>query len=129
MRVEPRKGYIRWWKTRVMDWIGDNEGIWVSEHGGPYGGVVGSHFESSKFEDKPYADWFKATMTLAGSYRGRSAAGLTFKDETGREHTMRLSCVAALMGSSKIDHGVISGTWTYVKQGSNFSLKYVSEAQ
>jgi hypothetical protein len=132
------KGMIRWFETAVMDY----DGIKVKSKGftephpkyGKEMSVVERyrlHDEWRKseifegFTDKPINDIFNATMTLDGFYRGRSAAGFLFKDHDGRKHTMRIKCVELLLKSCVIDHGKITGRWTYVKQGSNFSLKYV----
>jgi hypothetical protein len=127
------KGYIRWWKHRVMDYEGDNEGKWENPNPRPDPWTWEKHQEWSKgnvfipfpYEDKPIADLFKAKMSLVGFYRGRSAAGFTFKDEEGREHTMRIKCVTELLLNADINKGVVCGSWRYVKQGANFSLKYM----
>lgn len=68
-------------------------------------------------------------MQLAGFYRGRSAAGFTFKDETGREHTMRIKCVTDLLLKATIVKGKVRAVWAYAKQGANFSLKYIRDAE
>lgn len=132
------KGMIRWWKHRVMDYEGDNEGQWT---GLPYPSgctytddaykvyAASRKFVPFEHTDLPYAQEFTATMQLCGFYRGRSAAGFTFKDETGREHTMRIKCVTDLLLRATIAHGRVRAVWAYAKQGSNFSLKYLRDAE
>jgi len=128
-----------------MDYEGDERGKW--DYGGldPYAlsdrpwldpERMAIREECSKAQkwiedpyiDKPYADEFTATMQLAGFYRGRSAAGFTFKDESEREHTMRIKCVTDLLMKATIVCGKVRAVWCYVKQGGNFSLKYLRDA-
>jgi hypothetical protein len=143
--TEPAKGMIRWWAKRVMDYSGERHGKW------DYGGLDPYKFSDRAWNDpermnhreallavnkwieephvdKPYADEFTATMQLEGFYRGRSAAGFTFKDETGIEHTMRIKCVTDLLKNATLVRGKVTAVWCYAKQGSNFSLKYVRDA-
>jgi len=140
------KGMIRWWDKQVMDYEGDTKGKW------DYGGldqykfsdrawndpervahreavVRASKWIDDPYEDKPFHQEFTATMQLAGFYRGRSAAGFTFKDETGREHTMRIKCVTDLLLKATIVKGKVRAVWAYAKQGANFSLKYIRDAE
>lgn len=120
LQKAPQKGYIRWWAKQVMDWDGDCVGQWEGDY-------PNQRFIDAPFEDKPYAQEFSAKLTIGDSFRGRSAAGFTFIDESGTEHTMRLSNLAKLMKSAVINKGSVSGVWAYAKQGANFSLKYVRE--
>jgi len=143
--TEPAKGMIRWWANRVMDYSGEKHGKW------DYGGLDQYTFSDrpwndpertahrdllcsrekwieEPFVDKPYADEFTATMQLEGFYRGRSAAGFTFKDENGIEHTMRIKCVTELLKNATLVRGKVKAVWAYAKQGSNFSLKYMRDA-
>jgi hypothetical protein len=143
--TEPAKGMIRWWAKRVMDYSGERHGKW--DYGGlePYTFsdrpwndpereahrqklVAAQTWVEEPFIDKPYADEFTATMQLEGFYRGRSAAGFTFKDEAGIEHTMRIKCVTDLLKNATLVRGKVTAVWCYTKQGSNFSLKYVRDA-
>jgi hypothetical protein len=137
------KGMIRWWKHRVMDYERDNEGKWDNGGYNPWRFPNDSleqraewekykaarKFIPDPYEDKPYAQKFTAIMKLQGFYRGRSAAGFTFIDESGREHTMRIKCVTDLLLNATLVRGVVSGTWAYSKQGSNFSLKYLGDIE
>lgn len=141
-----QKGYIRWWDSHVMDYDGDKKGKW------DYGGLDPYKFSDLEwnsperiahreavqraakwiddpYEDKPFHEEFTATMQLAGFYRGRSAAGFTFKDETGREHTMRIKCIVDLLTNATLVKGKVRAVWAYAKQGANFSLKYIRDAE
>lgn len=134
-----RKGYIRWWNHRVMDYDGDNCQHWEPEFIRDYNDsfeVVQTKWAEyvkirkvvyEPYEDKPYATVFHAVMKLQGFYRGRSAAGFTFVDESGREHTMRIKCVVDLLKNAVLNKGVVEADWCYCKQGSNFSLKLIVE--
>ncbi len=134
--TEPAKGMIRWWDTRVMDYSGDREWAYdppYSKEWGSNGPEMAAWRANHKVVypegvDKPYADEFTATMQLHGFYRGRSAAGFTFKDETGREHTMRIKCATDLLKNATLVRGKVTAVWCYAKQGRNFSLKYVRDA-
>lgn len=135
--TELAKGMIRWWDSRVMDYERDRE--WAYDP--PYSkewGINGPEMEAWRLNhkvvypdgvDKPFAQEFTATMQLAGFYRGRSAAGFTFKDEAGREHTMRIKCVTDLLLKATIVKGKVRAVWAYSKQGSNFSLKYIRDSE
>jgi hypothetical protein len=51
-----------------------------------------------------------AELTINSFYRGRSAGGLSLVDMISR---------------SVIDHGKVSGKWTFCKRGENYGLKLV----
>lgn len=83
----------------------------------PYEYSEGFHWEDNRV--------FDATLTLGGSCRGRSAAGFVFVDGNGQQYYMFMSDMADLLFNAVLDHGKISGTWTFCKRGMNYGLKLV----
>ncbi len=84
---------------------------------------------------KGYFEWqdnfiFEAILLPDGYYRGRSAAGFTFRDaQTGALMTMRLQklselieAVAANDGRVVVTGGGFKGTYTFFKQGANYTI-------
>lgn len=73
-------------------------------------------------------DWrentpFRKVLKLDGFYRGRSAAGLCFKDDAGVEYIMRIKCVVDFLERGTITNGITGDhLWAFVKQGANYSL-------
>jgi len=71
---------------------------------------------------------FDATLVPNTYYRGRSAAGFSFKDaETGEEFVMRISKTEELLkavvsGRVKVENGGFTGRFTFFKQGANYTL-------
>jgi hypothetical protein len=64
---------------------------------------------------------FSAIMTYDGYYRGRSAAGMTFKDEKGIPYTVFLTDFEKFIPI--MDKGVVTGTFIYCKRGRNYGIK------
>lgn len=71
---------------------------------------------------------FEATLLPKDFYRGRSAAGFVFIDaDDGSQFTMRISKTEALLkaiveGKVKVTKQGFKGTYTFAKQGSNYTI-------
>lgn len=70
---------------------------------------------------------FSTTMTFHSYSRGRSAAGFNFKDENDRNYYMFLTDISDMIREVTLDHGKVSGKWTFVKRGTNYGVKYLGE--
>jgi hypothetical protein len=69
---------------------------------------------------------FTDTLEIVGFSRGRSAANFNFKSTTnGMEYNTFMTDVLSIISKSVIDHGVVTGTWTFVKRGANYGIKLV----
>jgi hypothetical protein len=69
---------------------------------------------------------FAATLKYTSYSRGRSAAHLLWQDESGRGFNMFLSEFNSLMKRQKdIVDGCVTGRWTFVKRGKNYSIRLV----
>jgi len=65
---------------------------------------------------------FEAKMTVVGTTRGRSAARFILEDEQGIHYHMFITDMAEMIQTCNIEKGVVSGTWAFVKKGSNYGL-------
>lgn len=73
---------------------------------------------------EPVAE-FKAMLKLTGQARGRSAASFYLDDLTspGRSYVMKFGAFYdAIIAFGAKPGGEITGTWTFAKQGANYSL-------
>lgn len=132
--LTPFKGKIPWLSTGPLDYwnnysTGETHRDWSKTEKEGYI-KNGNHDSWTRTWVEPY-DFrdntpFKAKLTMSGYYRGRSAAGYSFKDDKGQEYTMRLRCLEDLLMRSRIVKGVTEGWFAFVKQGSNYSLVLVS---
>lgn len=68
---------------------------------------------------------FTTTMEIKDFLRGRSAAGWSLVDETGKTYYMFMSELLKVLQTKTIEKGVVEGKWTFVKRGQNFSVKLV----
>ena len=76
-----------------------------------------------KFE---YNYTFFATMVYVGYYRGRSAAGLQFRDtKTNKHYEMFMTDFDKIV--KLMDKGLLTGYFTFCKRGQNYGIKYVGE--
>ena len=71
---------------------------------------------------------FEETLTLTGYSRGRSAAGFEFRDSQGKCYYMFLTDMVELVTGNVLDHGKITGTWTFCKRGANYGVRLVRAA-
>lgn len=83
----------------------------------------------------PYAvEWvgpdyeFTAHLRIAGSFRGRSAAGVKLRRLDGAKFTMRMALLTDMLMAAVIDRGIVSGRWGFRKQGANHSIEWRGEA-
>jgi hypothetical protein len=71
---------------------------------------------------------FTDTLKLDHYYRGRSAAGLYMASAiTGHRYQMFLRDFEDLINNTVIDHGVVSGRWTFTKRGANYGIVFISD--
>ena len=70
-------------------------------------------------EVEPYE--FEASMTLVGWSRGCSSVKFEFEDMDGTKYEMFVSDMVE--ACKEMVHGVISGTFGFVKKGSNYGIK------
>ncbi len=69
---------------------------------------------------------FVATMTYHGFDNGiRSAHRIIWKDEEGRTYPMFISRFGEALEAHGMDGSTMTGRWTFMKQGQNFSLRAV----
>jgi hypothetical protein len=67
---------------------------------------------------------FEDTLFLDGMSRGRSAANFQFKSKTtGKRYNVFMTDMVDIFNKSNINHGYVSGTWTFCKRGSNYGLR------
>lgn len=65
---------------------------------------------------------FTATLTATSVERGRSSAVFYWADEQGRAWPMFLTDLLALLQTTVVDHGQVTGTWTVTKRGRNYGI-------
>jgi hypothetical protein len=72
---------------------------------------------------------FSARIQITGQYRGRSAARVRCKNvDNGETYSMGLSSFYnAVVAFGALSGGLITGIWTFRKQGANYSLAPVCE--
>lgn len=74
------------------------------------------------------AEWkdnyrFVASLKFDGFHRGRSSAGATFVDGTGKSYNMFLKDLSKLLTSGMPDvPGVYTAEWTFCKRGENYGV-------
>lgn len=67
---------------------------------------------------------FEDTLTFQSYGRGRSSVTFTFKRVNGKTVSMFVSDFADIVG--KMNHGHITGRFTFSKKGQNYGCKMVS---
>jgi hypothetical protein len=69
---------------------------------------------------------FDDVLKFDSYYRGRSAAGMFMvSTTTGSHYQMFLRDFEDLINTVIIDHGVVSGRWTFTKRGANYGIMLV----
>lgn len=68
---------------------------------------------------------FDATLTYSDYARGRSAVGILLCDEHGHQYSMFLSMLDELFISRGFEGRSVTGRWTFVKRGENYSIRLV----
>jgi hypothetical protein len=68
---------------------------------------------------------FEARLTYHSFGRGRSAAYFIWADEEGNQYPMFMSEVDRLLRLARFEGGSVSGRWSFVKRGSNYSIRLV----
>lgn len=68
---------------------------------------------------------FKSKMTLVTYGRGRSSVVFIFKDNNGFKYPMFVSDFLDMTLAVTLDKGFVEGSFTFVKKGSNYGLKYI----
>lgn len=81
---------------------------------------------SKDFELKDNYEFF-ATLTLKHVGRGRSSVGFSMEDYDGKSYNMFLKDFEEMVKNNTLDHGQISGKWTFVKRGQNYGIKCLGE--
>ena len=66
---------------------------------------------------------FEATLEYVGFYRGRSAAGMCFKDEKGAEYPMFMKDFEGVIPF--MHAGRVTGIWRGTKRGANYGVQLV----
>lgn len=69
-------------------------------------------------ENLPWDD----ELTWDGYYRGRSAAGMTFKNAQGQQFTVFLTDFSAMV--PVMEKGIVKGRFIYCKRGRNYGIKF-----
>jgi hypothetical protein len=64
---------------------------------------------------------FEATLEYVGFYRGRSAAGMCFKDAAGHEYPMFMKDFEAVVPF--MHAGRVTGVWRGTKRGANYGVQ------
>ncbi|MFI6485212.1 hypothetical protein ACIBH1_45390 [Nonomuraea sp. NPDC050663] len=72
---------------------------------------------------------FVATLTMASTRRGRSAAYFIWADAEGRTYPMFMTDVADLVRDAVINQGTVTGQWTVRKRGENFGIRFHGPAE
>ncbi len=69
---------------------------------------------------------FEATLTYAGFDNGiRSAHRVIWRDEEGHTYPMFISRLGEALETHGMDGNTMTGRWTFMKQGQNFSIRAV----
>jgi hypothetical protein len=69
---------------------------------------------------------FEATLTYAGFDNGiRSAHRVIWQDEAGRTYPMFISRLGEALETHGMDGNTMTGRWTFMKQGQNYSIRAV----
>lgn len=69
---------------------------------------------------------FEATLTYAGFDNGiRSAHRVIWQDEEGHTYPMFISRLGEALETHGMDGNTMTGRWTFMKQGQNFSIRAV----
>lgn len=84
-------------------------------------------FPDWRFDRWEDVDPFYASLNIDGIYSGRSAKGLTLKDDNGKEYSMFLTDLVEALKNPEVhvSLGRIAGYWTAAKRGSNYGVKFV----
>lgn len=86
----------------------------------PFGEVLAVWRDNVVFED---------TLTFETMSRGRSAADAIWRSQaTGVKFSMFLKDLDYLLKTSTIEHGVVSGIWTFCKRGRNYGVMLAQDA-
>jgi hypothetical protein len=65
---------------------------------------------------------------LEGYGRGRSSVTFDFKcKDTGAAYSMFVSDMVDMLLKIKLDHGAVSGWFTFCKKGQNYGLVFISD--
>lgn len=97
----------------------------------PWIGADLQDYVSSWYEDK--IEWrpnepFEATLALAGTSRGRSAARFDWINVAdGGRMVMFMTDVADLINYAEIVTGEVTATWQVVKRGQNYGIALAIE--
>lgn len=71
---------------------------------------------------------FQADLQILSCYRGRSAARIRVKNlENQEEYSMGFGAFFDTITNRDVKKGIVSGKWTFKKQGSNYGLVPVLE--
>lgn len=71
---------------------------------------------------------FKDTLEYDCCWRGRSAATFIWKSiTTGKKYPMFMHCMDQLLKSKQIAGNRVTGTFTMIKRGANYSIMLVEE--
>lgn len=70
---------------------------------------------------------FERVLRIEGSKRGRSAAYLVWKDETGATFPMFLIDIVGLIQEGRTVHGIAAGWWKVSRRGLNYGIQFISE--
>lgn len=79
-------------------------------------------------------DWrdpapFTAHLTYQGYKRGRSAAYFEWADEQGRTFPMFLKDLDAILRSTEVGPGGVTGTWAECKRGQNYGIQLMQDEE
>ncbi|MEU6362236.1 hypothetical protein [Streptomyces albidoflavus] len=73
---------------------------------------------------------FRATLTVEGIERGRSAARFIWKDSEARTFPMFMTdMVALLKATPNVDRGTVDGWWMVQKRGQNYGIRPATETE
>lgn len=99
---------------------------------GPSGTKAGSLLEWQGYgkvgEPRSGIEWrenvpFTATLTVVGTFRGRSAARFVWQDAEGRTFPMFLTDVLETLRRGVDVGGTVTGEWLVAKRGANYGIR------
>lgn len=71
---------------------------------------------------------FEATLELHDFGRGRSSVTFEFTNkDTGATYPMFVKEMFTLVRQNKLNCGVISGWWVFIKRGTNYGIKFLGK--
>ena len=85
------------------------------------------HYAWQNSRDIEWVDNFKFrdNLRISAMRSGRSAKYTIWRDNRGHTYTMFVSDLIEMMKKCTAQNGSVVGSWTFVKRGQNYGLKYL----